>query len=117
MDKADNFGVVSDVKFAASDDVGVALIEFAVATALRSFAAINFADIAGFEWEVEIGLVFGDICCKWDGEVESEGEFVVAFFELVDLLLCIATCFCEEKFLAVNDGCFDGEEAITMMGV
>lgn len=115
MDEGDDFGVVGDVECAATKDVCVALVEFAEAAALGAFAAVGFADLADFKWEVEGGLVFGDVGCEWDGEVEAEGEFVVAFFEAVDLLFGVAAGFCEEEFFAVDDWGFDWEEAVAMM--
>ena len=103
VDKGDAFGVVLERQGAAGDDVGVALVEFAEAAFAGFFAAVDFVNLGDFEREGEFALVACDKEGEWDGQVEAKGELGVAFFELVDLFVGLATGFGEQGIGAINE--------------
>ena len=134
MDAGDDFCVVGEWKMVASDDVDIALIEFAEASTLGAFAAVVAINLGSMKGEAEGLIVFDDVAGEGDGVIEAKGlvgkvfcfgGFVRfggfarlgGFGEEVNLFLGVAAGFGEKNFSALNDWSLDVEKTISFVGV
>ena len=117
-----HIGVVGERKFFATDNVDIALIEFAEAAFLSTLATKVETDLGNFERKVEVVFVFDDVTSQGDGVVETKslggirGGFVAGFFDFVDLFFGVAAGFGKEDFATFDTGGFDIIIAVPSVG-
>ena len=99
MNAGNDLGVVSDGKFFAANNIGVALVKLAEATTLGAFAAEVTTNLSDGKWKSEVVVVLDDIAREWHSVIEAQSLIGLAvvfggFDDLVDLFFGIATSLC-----------------------
>ena len=106
-----HFGVVKNAELVAADDVDVALIEFAEAALLGTFAAEYLAHLVALKGERQIVLVRRNVTRERYGQVETKGKIVVALVKTVDLLFGLAARLRKKNLGKLDDRRVQREKA------
>ena len=79
-----NLGVEVQRQAVAPDDVDVRLVEFAVATTLRTFSTPDLLDLVALKGKLQLAPIFEHVAGEGHGEVEvqSESRLTLALFGL-----------------------------------